>query len=277
MLIEYISAKNEQPIYKERLVHKSRPKFLIPESLPPGDIKIAFSTRLGGVSEPPFDSLNLGFKSGDKSEAVLENRRVLAKSLDLDLRVLTFAHQVHADNVTLIDKSLVGAGNGLSPLVLPETDGLITGLEDVGLVVLSADCLPIILIDPLKKICAAVHAGWRGTLKRIAAKTVADMMRQGAVASRIKAFLGPAIGECCMEVASDLFEQFSTAFDLGPVTEKPHLNLPGINETILIGAGLLPQNIENMKLCTSCRPDLFFSWRRDGQTGRQGAIVIRSK
>ncbi len=257
-------------------MHKSRPKFFIPEGLPPGDIKIAFSTRLGGVSEPPFDSLNLGFKAGDKHEMVLENRRILAKSLNLDLRDLTFAQQVHSDNVTLIDKSLVGAGNGLSPLSLPETDGLITDLEDVGLVVLSADCLPIILIDPLIKICAAVHAGWRGTLKRIAAKTVAEMIRKGAVASRIKAFLGPAIGECCMEIGPDLFEQFSTVFDLGPVTEKPHLNLPGINETILKSVGLLPQNIESTKLCTSCRPDLFFSWRRDGQTGRQGALVIRS-
>lgn len=230
---------------------------------------------MGGVSQEPYNSLNLAFQVGDKSEAVIENRRLLAKLLNFNISALTFTQQVHGENVSWIDKDLAGAGNRSSGLAVSETDAMITNVDDVGLAVLCADCLPIILIDPVKKISAAIHAGWRGTLNKIAAKAVTEMIKGGAAVSRIQAFLGPAIGECCYEVGLELFEQFSSVFQLAAVPNKPHLNLSGINETILLSSGLLPHNVRSMNLCTSCRPDLFYSWRRDGQTGRQGALVIR--
>ena len=248
-------------------------RLFIPDSVSDEGASVAFTTRVGGVSEKPFDSLNLALHTEDMPAAVLKNRVLVSDSLDTQLDNSTFTQQVHGDKVAWISKDIVGAGARLFDTAVPESDAMVTDLKNVALIVLSADCPPVVLVEPGKNLIAAAHAGWRGTLAKIVGKTVDMMVDAGADVSAIKAYLGPAIGECCFEVGADVYDRFSVAFRLPPSIGSPRLHLAALNEMILVNTGVKPENIGNIGLCTVCRPDLFFSWRRDGVTGRQGAFV----
>ncbi len=248
-------------------------KLFVPDSLSNEEATVVFTTRVGGVSEKPFDSLNLALHTEDEMAAVLKNRALVSDGLGADIDNLTFTQQVHGNKVVWISKDMVGAGARSFDTAVPETDAMVTDLAKVALVVLSADCLPVVLVESGKNLIGAIHAGWRGTLSKIVGKTVEMMVEAGADVSAIKAFLGPAIGECCFEVGTDIYDRFSDAFRLPSQVGSPRLDLVALNETILKNAGVKPENIDNIGLCTVCRQDLFFSWRRDGATGRQGAAV----
>ncbi|HEB12856.1 MAG TPA: peptidoglycan editing factor PgeF [Actinobacteria bacterium] len=248
-------------------------RFFIPDSLSDGGASVAFTTRVGGVSEKPFDSLNLALHTEDAPAAVLKNRALASVGVDIQPDKSTFTEQVHGDKVVWIAKDMVGAGARSFDTAVPESDAMVTDLRNVALVVLSADCLPIILVEPGKNLIGAAHAGWRGTLAKVVGKTVEMMVEAGADVSAIKAFLGPAIGECCFEVGADVYDRFSDAFGIRPSIGSPRLDLAALNEMILENTGVKSENIDNIGFCTVCHPELFFSWRRDGVTGRQGAFV----
>lgn len=225
-----------------------------------------FTTRDGGISRGPFRSLNLSAAVGDDPERIEENWKRLRQSTGL---AFARVRQVHGCRVVEADGE---AAPG------EEADAVISTTPGVAASVSVADCAPVLLADPRSGAVAAVHAGWRGTLARVAAKGVrALVVRHGARPSDILAAIGPGIGPCCFEVSRELAVRFRD--ELGAVTGNPRdlgsrADLWRANEQILRGAGLARRRIEVLGRCTSCEDDLFFSHRRDqGRTGRHLAFI----
>jgi YfiH family protein len=224
-----------------------------------------FTTRDGGVSDPPYDRLNLGGAVGDDPARVAENWRLLEQATGLQFARV---RQVHGARVVRVDAPCAPA---------EEADAVLTTAEGVAACVSVADCVPILLADPETGAVAAVHAGWRGTLARAAAEGVLALRREaGAPASRLLAAVGPSIGPCCYEVSEDLAAQFRHALGDAVVRpeSRPKLDLWRANAVALSQAGVPADRIELLRRCTSCERDHFFSHRRDaGRTGRQMAFI----
>jgi len=234
-----------------------------------GGAHVAFSTRIGGVSEPPFDSLNLGILTDDDQAAVEANRQRLATAVGLAPEQVVFALQVHGTR-------LIEHGEGSGELRgsfgtayvqkeprngLPEADGHIVREPGLAPLVFVADCLPVALRGSGG--LAMVHAGWRGLAGGIV----------GAAAEAVEATsaaIGPGIGPCCYEVGDEVLAAFA---DLGEgVAQGRMLDLPEVARRQLARAGV--EDVQSAGLCTSCEPELFFSHRRDqGRTGRQAGIA----
>lgn len=189
------------------------------------------------------------------------------------MEALTFADQVHGAVVTLVVPEMKGAGVGAGADAFPSTDALLTSQSGICLTILTADCLPIILADPKRRIVSVVHAGWRGTFDRIAKNAVEAMVGAGARLAEIQARLGPHIVGGCYEVGEELHEQFAKRFPLPPAVIGYYLDIAALNTDVLMGAGVPAENIETIDICTHCRGDLFYSWRREGVTGRQAAMA----
>ena len=243
-------------------------------------VRHGFSTRRGGVSPAPLDTLNLRFGCGDTPEHLAENYRRLLGAVEMDPARAVLSLQVHRDDVRLCTSA--DAGKGLMRERDYEADALITGEKGLPLVVFSADCGTVLLHDPAAGCVGAVHAGWRGCAAGIVEKTVREMARLlGARPERILAALGPCIGKCCFETDSDVPEAMASSA-LGAEAEpclerrgaKYHVDLAGLIRQWLLRAGVLPEHIEVCGLCTACRPDLFWSHRKMGEArGVQAAMI----
>jgi polyphenol oxidase len=218
---------------------------------------VAFTTRVGGVSEGPYSSLNLGRKSGDDVDRVDENRRLACEALGADLEKLALNYQVHSDRV-------VRAASGQRG---ERADGLWTDEPGLPVLAMSADCLPIVLArtGADTPAVAVLHAGWKGLLAGIAgagAEALGD--------SELTAAIGPGIGPCCYEVGEDVAAPFRERFG-DDVVREGRLDLWTSAERALRAAGV--ERIHRVDRCTFCEPETFFSHRRDaGRTGRQGVI-----
>jgi polyphenol oxidase len=257
-----------------------------------------FSTRLAGFSRGYGGvALNLGFTKDDSKAAVERNRRAfLGELVRLKLWPLVTLRQVHSDVIRFVD----------SPAELPLAgDGLITATPGLLLGIQTADCLPIILVDPKNRAVGVLHAGWRGTVKRIVEKGVGQMrLRFGSRARDLKAVIGPGIHGCCYEVGAEVREQFESQFgyaaklfrqveERDPVRDKYpmlfltarppghsalpkkiFLDLAEANRQQLLAVGVPGKSIESSPLCTNCRTDLLFSYRAEkGKTGRMMGVV----
>ncbi len=222
----------------------------------PGPYKIAFSTRLGGVSEGPYAALNLGRMTGDDVERVDENRRILCAAVDADLGRLALNRQVHS---TLVHRAEAGVRG-------EPGDGLWTDEPGQPILAMAADCLPIALARREGAPAVAVlHAGWRGLLDGIVAVGVETL------GGRLQAAVGPAIGPCCYEVGEDVSVPFATAFGADVVRDRK-LDLWTSAERALQAAGV--DEVLRTDLCTFCNPNLLFSHRRTGKPrGVQGVIA----
>ena len=239
-----------------------------------------FSTRLGGVSRPPFDSLNLGFSRGDDPACVHENYRRFCAAVGVKKDRLVCSKQVHLDHVLRVTGA--DAGKGIDRERDYEADGLITDEPGLGLVIFSADCIPVLLHDPVGRAVGACHCGWRGTALGIAAKTVRRMAEEfGTDPANLRCAIGPGISRCCFETDSDVPAAMREA--LGEAAEpfltdhhngKYHVDLKGINRHWLVSAGVRPENIAVSNRCTACELDTFFSHRRTGQARGSLAAVI---
>jgi polyphenol oxidase len=228
----------------------------------------AFSTRVGGVSQPPFDGLNLGVLTEDEHGAVIENRNRLAAALGLRPDRIAFGRQVHG-------AELATARSG----EVPEADGQVVAEGDLAALVFVADCVPVALAGPGG--VAMLHCGWRGlasscgrTSTRIAGKSATSgLVERGVVAvEATHAAIGPSIGPCCYEVGEEVLGAFDGLGD--GIASGPMLDLPEVARRLLRRAGV--ERIESAGPCTSCEPELFFSHRRDaGKTGRQAGLVWR--
>ena len=245
----------------------------------PAGFRHGFTTRHGGVSAPPFDTFNLGWKWGDDRAAVDENhRRFLAAS---GAKVLHRASQVHGVRVLL-----VRAEDDPEAVAREQADGLMTRDPGVGITVHVADCTPILLACPVTDARAALHAGWRGTVAGMAKAGVAAMVAEfGCAPSDIHAVLGPCIGACCFEVGPDVVDEFVKAMPdareqrviLETPGRKPRVDLRRFSMLGLLSAGLLPSHVESATECTLCDPgNRFFSYRKSGRaTGQSAGFIVR--
>jgi purine-nucleoside/S-methyl-5'-thioadenosine phosphorylase / adenosine deaminase len=223
---------------------------------------LAFSTRMGGVSLPPFDTLNLGRSTADRPEAVRENRRRMLRSIGFpEDRVVTLG-QIHGARVVTAE----------APGLLPECDAAVTRAPNLALAVTGADCLPILFVAG--SAVAAAHAGWRGTLAGVAEAALRAVCAAGACAPEAaRAHFGPCIRACCYEVGDDVAHRFPREV-LHIHQGSVHLDLPGAVRLRLISAGLPPERIEDTGACTACESARYFSHRRDrGSTGRHWGVI----
>lgn len=220
------------------------------------------------MSDEPFSSLNLSYSSGDDPDPVRRNRSRALAAVGGELGAWTGARQVHGTAILRAGAETRGAGWDSPATVVPDADALWTDEPDVGLVVLTADCVPILLADPGRRRIAVVHAGWRGLVAGMVEEAVAAVGSPGSLA----AFIGPAIGPCCYEVGDDVAGPASER--LGDVVrrkgDRTHLDLWRGASTALARAGV--REIWPAALCTRCEPDRFYS-HRAGARGRQGLIA----
>jgi len=238
-----------------------------------GGIVHAFAGRKGGVSAPPFSSLNLSLRVGDDPERVAENRERSAHAFGYREAHLVTVDQVHSDTVLVLE-------NRGCDYSRKKADAIISHRKWEPIGVLTADCVPILLYDPVNGVAAAVHAGWRGTVKGIAGNTVKAMTSEyGSDPASVVSAIGPSIGRCCYAVSSDVAGEFKKRYGSGrgsPVDPATgHVDLVRANILDMERAGLAAANMSVEKSCTSCRSDAFFSHRKDnGKTGRQLSFIM---
>ena len=236
-----------------------------------------FTTRFGGVSTGIFDSLNIGMHRGDRPENVERNYGILAEALGFDPGELVLSHQVHSDLVRAVTKK---DARGLDHHLYPECDALITADPGTALAVFTADCTPILLHDPVTGAVGAVHAGWRGTAMKIAAKAVLKMKEEfGCRPENIRAAIGPCIGQCCFETHNDVPDAMLAAYGAAaqnyicPVGDKFRVDLKGLNALSLRELGVT--QIDIAEACTACAPLRFWSHRRvGGERGSLAAVIM---
>ncbi|MGF7185053.1 hypothetical protein GGQ84_001139 [Desulfitispora alkaliphila] len=245
------------------------------------NITHGFSTRYGGVSQKPYESLNLGIHTPDDNNRVIRNRKIFTESLGINLQDCVTAEQVHSNNIYIVGKADRGKGITDYSTAVPETDALLTATSGVGLMMFFADCIPIILFDPINKVIAIAHGGWRGTVENIVQKTIVGMIENfNSKPKDIFAAIGPGIGKCCYEVDNRIINKIPETFIDNYVlcqvdAEKYKLDLKLLNYKQLLSAGILSKKISLSSICTSSRADLFFSHRRDkGKSGRMGALIM---
>jgi len=276
----------------------------------------AFSTRRGGLSPAPCAGLNLGFTESDRRERVEENRRRFLAQLGGEDSVTASARQVHSSHSLVVTRDRAGQLAYQLPRIAvtvpaaskpPAGDGLMTAEPGILLTIRIADCLPLLLVDPQRRVVAAVHAGWRGVLARVIEKAVGDLRRAfGSDPRKLIAAAGPSIRACCYEVGEEVVEAFHGSFAhagrfFQALPQRPEaaadrhsilflsayppghapehvpaarLDLTAVARHQLVSAGVKPANILVADYCTACRTDLFFSHRREGAlTGRQAAAI----
>ena len=240
--------------------------------------KHGFSTRFGGVSSGIYESLNLCYSCDDEAEKVTENYRILAKALEIEPAEFVFSKQVHRDDIRVCTEK---DRQGLPPKIPYEADGLITDVKGLPLMIFTADCTPILLHDPVRKVAGAVHAGWRGTVLDIAGKAVRKMQTvYGCDPKNICAAIGPCISKCCFETGSEVYEAVKALlgddaekFALRKPDDKYMVDLKGINEYLLKKAGV--GSIEVTDECTKCLHDKYWSHRAtNGKRGTQCSCIV---
>lgn len=247
------------------------------------EVPHGFSTRKGGVSPAPWDSLNLRPGCGDAPENLEENFRRFCSAVGADDGRIVLARQVHETAVRPCGPA--DAGKGLRRERDYTADALITGQPDLPLAVFSADCGTVLLYDPIRRAVGAVHAGWRGCAGGIVERAVRELERLfGTDPADLLAALGPCIGKCCFETDSDVPEAMRAALgaDAEPYLErrgrKWHVDLAGLNRQWLLRAGLRPDHMDVCECCTACHPELFWSHRKMGEArGVQAAVIALPK
>lgn len=248
----------------------------VPELFETCGVGVAFTERIGGTSEGPYDSLNLAAHVGDDPFRVDANRRLLLEAIGIGMLGdrLTTAEQVHGTRIAEVDLATAGAGasagGGRPPI--PQTDALMTRMPGIPLMLMYADCVPVILVSPSAPAVAVVHAGWRGAAAGIAGKAARQLSAR-AGARDIRAFIGPHIGGCCYEVGPEVVSHFDTAF--ATITEvSPHLDLGAAVAADLERSGVPRGRQCHLGICTAHNTDRFYSFRADGLTGRHGALAV---
>lgn len=241
-----------------------------------------FSTRLGGVSEGIYQSMNLSFTRGDKDEAVRENYRRIAETLGFSPEDIVTSNQTHTTNVRVVTKADCGCGV-TKPRQFEDVDGMITNEPGVILATFYADCVPLYFIDTKNRAVGLSHSGWRGTAGRMGEATVRKMRETyGSEPLEMYAAIGPSICQECYEVSGDVILEFQKAFSpkhwSSLYYEKPNgkyqLNLWQANKIVLMEAGIPENHISMPNLCTCCNPNFLFSHRAShGRRGNLGAFL----
>lgn len=248
-----------------------------------GLVRHLFSTRLGGVSEDIWTSMNLSYSRGDKKEAVDENYRRIADVLGCKVSDIVCSDQTHTTNVRVVDRKDCGKGI-LTAKDYTDVDGLITNVPGIVLATFYADCVPLFFIDTKNKAIGLSHSGWRGTVGRMGQRTIEAMTKEyGTKAEDVVAAIGPSICQTCYEVSEDVADAFYKEFArpgqgdailYAKGNEKYQLDLWNANQIVLEEAGVKPEHIQVTDLCTCCNPDYLFSHRAShGKRGNLGAFL----
>lgn len=245
-------------------------------------VRHGISTRVGGVSEGIYSSMNLSFTRGDKKEHVLENYRRIGAAIGVAPEHMTGSQQTHTTNIRKVTETDMGKGI-VRERDYADIDGMITNIPGICLVTYYADCVPLLFVDPVRRAIGASHSGWRGTVNKMGQATIEAMQREyGCRPEDIRAAVGPSICQDCYEVSEDVILEFQKAF---PQKEwdtlfykkpdgKYQLNLWKANERILLDAGIKRANLAVTNLCTCCNPELLFSHRAShGKRGNLAAFL----
>lgn len=262
---------------KEGVTFLTYPAF---EEMP--EIVHGFSTRLGGVSEGIYSSMNLSFTRGDKEEAVKENYRRISSAMGVAMENIVTSDQTHTANVRRVTEE--DRGNGITkPRPYKDVDGMITNVPGIVLATFYADCVPLYFVDPVQKAIGLSHSGWRGTVSKIGKITVEKMGEEyGTRPEKLYAAVGPSICQKCYEVSEDVAEEFRRAFDpkywntlfYKKENGKYQLNLWEANRIVLLESGIPEDHISMPNLCTCCNPEFLFSHRASkGKRGNLGAFL----
>lgn len=243
-----------------------------------GLVNHCFTTKLGGVSTGYYKSLNLGFNSGDETNKVTGNHKIISELLGFDPDKFVFSKQVHGTKIFYIKENF-NCRNDQDQII--DIDGLITNTPKFSLHTVYADCVPIFILDIENKAVGLAHSGWRGTVGKISEVLLKQMALEfGTKASKCLAGIGPSIGPCCFEVGKEVTESFEKVFKKSSTylektyETKDYLNLWSANIQVLLEAGIQSENIICAEICTSCNSELFYSYRRDkGKTGRMAGIM----
>ena len=237
--------------------------------------RLLFTTRGGGVSEPPYDTLNLGDHVNDDLAAVEENRRSLMEAMGVDAADqarLIVPNQVHGDKVVTVGEDVDAAHFAARE----GTDGIVCSRAGVPVLLCFADCVPVIIVAP-SGAYAVLHAGWRGALAGIPGKGLAALAKAAACEPQdCNAYVGPHIGSCCYETSQEILDSFTQRYGAACDAGARKLDLSFAVEASLLGAGASKRRIVVAEECTSCNNELFYSYRADGGvTGRHGAFAYR--
>jgi YfiH family protein len=241
----------------------------------------AISTREGGVSSGNYNSLNLSFRVGDEQNKVIKNHQILSQTLGFDLSSLVTCQQIHQDAVARVDKSYFKKDCFLPNNSIPKTDALVTDVPGITLMTRYADCVPLLFYEPKAQAVAIAHAGWEGTLAGIGQKTVNVLVYDyHCQPQHILAAIGPSIGPCCYQINSTMAEHalkklpWAQEYIRESSDEGLYFNLRQANKKQLKSAGIKDEQLYCTELCTSCKVDLFFSYRKEKRvTGRFGALI----
>ncbi len=258
-------------------------------------IRHLFSTRLGGVSKGVCATMNLSYSRGDEKEAVDENYNRIAKLLSIDSSQFVCSDQTHTTNVRVVTKEDMGKGVTI-PKDYTDVDGLVTNEKGLALATFYADCVPLYFVDPVKQVIGLSHSGWKGTVARMGKATVEKMTEvYGCNPQDIKAAIGPSICKYCYEVSDDVRQAYIKGIqDLSAEAQKEALSLVFYqkdekqiaenkyqmdlwmaNVLVMLGAGILPENIEVTDICTAHNPDYLFSHRKtNGKRGNLAAFLM---
>ena len=262
--------KNTAHIFDE--VEKETPYLEYPLFRKTGIVKSAFSTRLGGVSEGYYSSLNLSFDRGDDPARVLENFKRIGASMGVAVEDMVLSKQTHTTNVRVVTEEDKGKGV-IRERDYTDVDGMITNVPGICLVTSYADCVPLYFVDPVKKAIGLSHSGWRGTVGKIGKNTVQLMQENfGSKPEDLLAAVGPSVCMECYEVSEDVIGQFKEAFQSKYWQElfykkengKYQLNLWKANELIFLESGILPEHMAITNVCTHCNSKILYSHRTMG-------------
>lgn len=239
-------------------------------------VTYTFTTRHGGLSKVPFDTYNLAFHVGDEADVVRENHILLAKQLDYDLEQLVHMRQIHSDIVVTVDPKVHNFENP------PECDALVTDKPGIPLMVMTADCTPVLLFDPVQNIIAVAHAGRAGAVKGIVPKTIEKMCSDfGSSIDDINVVLGPSIHGCCYEVGEKIANEVTEDGYGFAVTAREgsyYLEVNAIIKKQLEDIGIKKEKLEDIDICNACEHENFFSYRADHQkTGRIAGVLMLKK
>lgn len=239
------------------------------------DIIHCFTTREGGVSSGPFESMNIGFSTGDSDENVKRNIEIMAQRLGINIYDIVETNQTHTNTVKYVTEH--HKGKVFAETSFRDVDGIYTDKKNLALMSFHADCTPVFFYDPVKKVVALAHAGWRGTLLNIVGVMVRALVNDfNSDPKDIKTAIGPSLGSCCFEVDKDVADMFlneNREFIKYMEIKEPkyHFNLWEINKYLLRKEGIKEENIEVSGVCTKCNNDLFFSHRAQG--GKRGLLA----
>jgi YfiH family protein len=225
-------------------------------------------TRMGGQSAAPFGSLNVGLSTGDDRQMVEKNRQIIAETLGNSHCI--YLNQVHSDTVLVLQGSRDEYTR--DTVGVQVADALVTNIPNLALAIQVADCQPVLLVDPVKKVVANIHSGWKGSISNIIGKSVDAMYENfGSNPKDILAGIGPSLGPCCSEFIN--YTQEIPAHLWQYKDEKDHFDFWRISQDQLINKGVAPENITLAGVCTKCSADAFFSYRNNNTTGRFAAII----